>query len=79
MKVFVDLKFGYCPPIWMFYKRTLNNRINRIHEGALKIVYRDKTSNLTELLQKDNAVTVRQRNLQVLATKAYKVKMDLSP
>ena len=28
----------------------------------------DKTSNCTELLQKGNAVTVHQRNLEVLAT-----------
>ena len=63
----------------MFHNRTLNNKINRIHERALRIVYRDKTSNFTELLQKDNAVTVHQRNLQLLATEVYKVKMDLAP
>ena len=79
MKGFVNLQFGYCPLIWMFHNRTLNNRINRIHEQALRIVYRDKTSNFTELLQKDNVVTVHQRNLQVLATEVYKVKMGLAP
>ena len=63
----------------MFHNRTLNNRINRIHERALKIVYRDRTSNFTELLQKDNAVTVHQRNLQVLASEDYKLKMGLAP
>ena len=63
----------------MLHNRTLNNKINRIHERALTIVYRDKTSNFTELLQKDNAVTVHQRNLQVLATEIYKVKMGLVP
>ena len=31
------------------------------------------------LRQKDNAVTVYQRNLQVLATEVYKVKMGLAP
>ena len=62
----------------MFHNRTLNNRINRIHERALRIVYRDKTSNFTELLQKDNAVAVHQRSLQVLATKVYKVKIGLA-
>ena len=67
-------QFGYCP-----LNRTLNNKINRVHERALRIVYRDKTSNITELLQKDNAVTVHQRNLQVLATEIYKVKMGLAP
>ena len=79
MKAFAHLQFGYCPLIWMFHNRTLNNKINRIHERALRIVYRDKTSSFTELLQKDNAVTVHQRNLQVLATEAYKVKMGLAP
>ena len=38
----------------------------------------NKTSNFTELLQKDNAVTVHQRNLQVLPTEVYKVKMGLA-
>ena len=61
----------------MFHNRTLN-KINRIHERALRIIYRDKTSNFTELLQKDNAFTVHQRNLQVLATETYKVKMGLA-
>ena len=63
----------------MFHNRTLNNRINRIHEQALRIVSRDKTSNFTELLQKDNAVTVHQRNLQIIATEVYIVKMGLAP
>ena len=41
---------------------------NRIHEQALRIVYRDKTLSFSELLQKNNAVTVHQKNLQVPAT-----------
>ena len=53
--------------------------MNRIHERTLRIVYRDNTSNFTELLQKGNAVTVHQRNLQVLTTELYKVKMGLAP
>ena len=63
----------------MFHNRTLNYKINRIHERALRIVYRDKTSNFTKLLQKDNAVTVHQGNLHVLATEVCKVKMGLAP
>ena len=63
----------------MFHDETLNNKINRIHERALRIVYRDKTSNFTELLQKDNAVIVHQKKLQVLATEIYKVKIGLAP
>ena len=49
IKAFVHLQLGYCPLIWMFHNITLNNKINRIHERALRIVYRNKTSNFTEL------------------------------
>ena len=33
MKAFIESQFGYCPLIWMFHNRTLNNRINKIHKG----------------------------------------------
>ena len=35
MKAFVGSQFGYCPPIRMFHRGELNNKINRIHESAL--------------------------------------------
>ena len=28
MKAFVESRFGYCPLIWMFHSRRLNNKIN---------------------------------------------------
>ena len=34
MKAFIESQFGYCPLIWRFHSRTLNNRINRLHERA---------------------------------------------
>ena len=37
MKAFVESQFGYCPLIWTFHSRGLNNKINRIHERALRI------------------------------------------
>ena len=63
----------------MFHNRALNNRINKIHERALGLVYQNKNLSFSELLQLDNAVTIHQRNLQVLATEIFKVKHDLSP
>ena len=41
MKSFIESQFGYCPLVWMFHSRSLNNRINHIHERALRIVYKD--------------------------------------
>ena len=34
MKIFIQLQFGYCPLIWIFCSRCLNNRINRLHERS---------------------------------------------
>ena len=56
MKAFLPSQFKYCPLIWMSYDRRVNNRINRIHEKALRIIYNDTSSNFPELLQKDNSV-----------------------
>ena len=72
MQSLIISQFGYCTLIWMNHNRSLNNNINRIHEKALRIVYRDKKSNFKELLQKDNSVTVHVKNLQVLVTEMYK-------
>ena len=41
MKTFIESQFNYCPLTWMFHSRKLNNRINKLHERALKIVYKN--------------------------------------
>ena len=78
MKAFVISQFNYCPLIWMFHNRALSNRINRIHERALRLAYQNKNLSFSELLELDNSVTIHQRNLQVLVTEMFKVKKDLS-
>ena len=79
MKAFVESRFGYCPLIWMFHSRGLNNKINRIHERALRITYKDKSSTFQELLEKDNSVSIHHRNVQKLEIEIYKVIHRFSP
>ena len=79
MKAFIHSQFGYCPLVWMFHSRKLNNRINDIHERALRIVYNDYTSTFEILLQKDESYTIHQRNIQMLAIELYKVANEISP
>ena len=38
--------------IWMFRSRGKNNKINRLHEKCLQIIYSDKESTFTELLER---------------------------
>ena len=63
----------------MFHNRTLNNRINKIHERALRLAYKDNTSSFSELLSKDHSFSIHDRNLQKLAIEMYKVKNNISP
>ena len=78
MKAFITSQFSYCPLIWMFHSRNLNNKINRIHERALRLVYQNNLS-FSELLNLDNSLTVQQKNLQGLVTEIYKIKNRIAP
>ena len=55
MKTFVESQFNYCPLIWMLHSRTLNNKINLLHERALRIIYSDYNSSFNTLLEKDGS------------------------
>ena len=79
MNAFFNSQFSYCPLIWMFHSQLINNKINWLHERCLRIVYSDNQSTFEEILENDNTVSVRQRNLQFLATELYKVLKGLSP
>ena len=69
--------FNYCPPVWMFHDRASNNKINKTHERASRIIHKDSTSNFQELRSKSNPVSVQQRNLQLPLTEIYKTVYNL--
>ena len=78
MKTFIESQFNYCPLIWMFHSRTINNKINRLHERALRIVYFDFKSSFEGLLIKDNSFPIHERNIQRLAVEISKFLNGLS-
>ena len=63
----------------MFYDRTLDHRINRVQERALRIAYKDYGSVFGLLLEQTKSVPIHVRNLQLLMTEMYKTKSDLNP
>ena len=76
---FIESLFNYCPLVWMCHNRTLNNKINKLHERALRLVYKEKNLTFDELLEKDKSFSVHEKNLQTLAIEMYKVKNKLCP
>ena len=78
MKAFITSHLSYCPLVWMFHSRTMNNRINTLYEKALKLIYTNKLSlSLYHLLKEDKSVKMHQKSLEIHATEIYKVKNDL--
>ena len=76
---FLKLSFTFCPAVWMFHSRSLNNKINRLHERCLRIIYNDKHSNFEELLVKDNSVSIHHNYIHRLAIEIYKVANGICP
>ena len=79
LKTFIESQFSYCPLVWMFCSKEMNNKINHIHERALRLVYIDYNSSFEELLKKDKSITVHHRNIHNVAIQMYMVKNNLSP
>ena len=79
MKTFITAQFNYCPLVWMCHNRTMNSKINKLHERALQIVYKNRNLTFQELLEKDDSLMIHHKNLQKLATEMYKVKTKISP
>ena len=50
MSAYFISQFSYCPLVWMFCSRGLNNKIIILHYRALQIVYRDFTSTFQQQL-----------------------------
>ena len=73
MNAFFRSQFNYCPLIWMYYNRSLNHKINRLHERCLRIIYSDKKSSFDELLDKDESVSIHHQNIQKLGIEMLKV------
>ena len=49
-------QFNYCPIVWMWHGRGLNNKINNLHERKLRIVYQDKKFNFETLLKHGKSI-----------------------
>ena len=79
MNAFFKAQFNYCPLIWMLHSRRLNNKINRLHERCLRVVYNNNQNTFEELLELDNSVSIHYKNLRCLAIELYKIFSGTSP
>ena len=55
----------------------MNNKINRLHERYMRLIYGDKTSSFEELLEQEKSASIHTRNLQILTTEKLKVYQNM--
>ena len=51
MNSFFNTQFNFCTLVLMFHSRFINNKINRLHERVLRIVYNEFNSSFKNLLE----------------------------
>ena len=78
-KLLIISQFNYCLIVWMCHGRDLNNKVNNLHERALRTVYGEKKSSFKTLLKHEKSVSIHIKHLQYLATEIFKVKNDFCP
>ena len=75
---FIKGQLNYCPLLWMFSTRTVNHKINRLHERGLRALLNDETSTFNDMLSKCNDTTIHVKNIQKLMIGFYKYLHGLS-
>ena len=76
-ETFIFSHFGYCPFVWVFYSRKLNNHKNSMN--SVRIVFRFYILTSKDLLNQNTSVSIHQKNAQILATEIFKTKNGLNP
>ena len=75
----VKSHLSYCPLIWVFTSRYLNNALNSIHERALRLIYDDYKLHFDRILADNRQKTTHQKNIESSAIEIYKFQADLTP
>ena len=78
-KASIISQFNYCPLVWIFHTKQLNNRINSLHKKASRVTYEDGNLSFSELLGLDKSVSIHCRHIKHLLAEIYKVQMGFSP
>ena len=62
-----------------YAKRVYMNKIYRLHERYLRIIYDNKRSSFEDLLEKNNSPLIHRKYLDALVTTRFKVYTKTSP
>ena len=76
---YVMSNFYYCAPIWMFCNRTLSSMMDNVHQRCLRAIYGFSGLSLSELLQKEDMISIHARHLRFIMIEVFKSLNMLNP
>ena len=75
---FINSQFNFASLIWMFYRKTLYHKIEKIHHRILTIIYQSEEF-YKNLLLESSSVPVHQRHLRFSVTEICKNTTEINP
>jgi len=76
---FVISNLDYCKTVWHFCSLADVNKLERLQERGLRIVYNDDQSDYSTLLYLSNCISLEERRLQCILCEVYKACRGLAP
>ena len=76
---FIISNFQYCNVVWMFTGRTNLNRLDRLNERAIRMIYNDKVTDYHVLLMQNNQLSVYKLCFKSLLCMMFKVWNNTAP
>ena len=76
---FIFSNFNCCPLVWHFCSATLSQKIEKMQEHALRLLYDDSYSSYNSLLLKAEQPTMEVSCLRRLVIKVFKTLNSLNP
>ena len=64
MNALFKAQFNYCPIVWMLHSRSLNNKINRLHERCFRIIYNDKLEQIPDDVKMINSLVKFEKEIR---------------
>ena len=76
--VYIMSALKYCPLIWMFYNKSSNYQITKIHKRTLRLVYEMEDAKFEALQINDNSWYAHENNMHALLTETHRPINNLS-
>ena len=78
-KSFINANFSYCPMVWMFCGKTNLNKLEKLQERALAVVYGDNSLDYDDMLQRSGQLRIRINLVRLVAIEMFKCTKGINP